>query len=202
MKNRCAFRETENQARRLAATERINRQLALTASPDEALVLVAKAAADLLGAAAVGVRLREGCELVRAVALGKAPAIMVAERLSIATSLPGQVVRENRAVVSLDLLSALSEDPVHQKRVRAEGLGSWIGVPLPGPNQASGVLFAADAPERRFDRGDLEALQALASQAALAARLSRLQRDRTSQETRVSELAGQLLQSQERERRL
>jgi signal transduction histidine kinase len=193
--------EVDEPARWLTTIAIVNQRLALGAPIQDTLCFISQEAAYLFGAAATGVWLREGSELVRAASFGTAPAVLLPERLPITKGLPGQVARENRAVFCPPRAMALHDKPGREARTRADEVWGWIGVPLRGRAEVLGVLFAADGAERQFDRTAQRLLEALADQAALAVRLAQRDQDQERHERRLRELAGQLLLSQERERR-
>jgi signal transduction histidine kinase len=76
-----------------------------------------------------------------------------------------------------DFLRSTCEDEEHMRILRELGVQSGLAVPLVARGQMLGVLtLSSAAPERRFERADLELVQEVASRAAIAIDNARLYR--------------------------
>ncbi len=173
VQNARLYQDARRQARELATVLDVNKRLALGPQLEQILSRITEEAARLIGADGAGLRLLDGDELVRAAIYGRQP-VMVRERMRVDSSLSGRVVIENRPIVIPDVLNDPRAPPDRRVQASAEGLRSWLGVPLRGRDQVLGALIVLAKHGRLFNESDVGLLEAFADQAAIAVENARL----------------------------
>ncbi len=163
---------------------------ALTA-PDSVSFAIADEAARLLGVDWACYRLVEGDHLILTAISSGAPSGLAAERIPLQGTRGGQVVLENRSVVSEVISSPAMEE--YTASLRALGYTAYLGVPLRVGERAVGVLNFIG--RRQFTDDDRRRAEAFAGQTAVAIQDTRLWRAAAQHAERMEALAdlGRLL---------
>lgn len=176
IENARLYEETKRRERWLEAVREITNAVLSGAGPDEALVLIASRARELVEAdvATIAVPDPAGDGLVIQAAAGQGAEALAGIRFTADGSISGSVVRSGQPEVFEDV----SIDPrAHQPIVELGGMGPAIFVPLAGDRGAFGTLAAANRRGGRvFNREAVHLLEAFGvGQAALALEYARAQ---------------------------
>jgi signal transduction histidine kinase len=176
IENARLYEETKRRERWLEAVREITNAVLSGAGPDEALVLIASRARELVEAdvATIAVPDPAGDGLVIRTADGQGAEALAGLRFTADGSISGSVVRSGRPEVFEDV----SIDPrAHEPIVELGDMGAAIFVPLAGDRGAFGTLAAANRRGGRiFNREAVHLLEAFGGgQAALALEYARAQ---------------------------
>lgn len=176
IENARLYEETKRRERWLEAVREITNAVLSGTGPDEALVLIASRARELVEAdlATVIVPDPDGDGLVIRIADGDHAEALTGRRFPIDRSISGDVVRNGRPEVFEDV-SLVS--PSHQPIVELGEMGPAVFVPLAGESGAFGTLAAANRRGgRTFSKEAVHLLEAFGGgQAALALEYARAQ---------------------------
>ena len=171
---------------RLETLLEITRELSRIQPIESLLTKIAEACGHLLDSDSVGIRVREGDDLVLAAGgWGDAGAAMPTPRLKIGESLSGLVAATGESLVIRDPASDPRLAPAHREAYRRGGYRAFLGVPLKLGEQVLGVLSIRTRREEGFTPDDLTIVTAFAAQAAIALENARLYRQA---ETRAEKL--------------
>lgn len=188
-------REAWRRARQLATILDVNRRLALGPQLGDVLARITEEAARLIGADIARLLLVEDGGLTLAARFGPHGRSRLGQRLPLAGSLNGLVVRDNRPLISDDLTADPRAEPTRRRRARAIGFRSWMGVPLRGRERVVGTLTLLARDAGHFTDDDVHLLEAFADQAAIAienARLFEREQQRRRQLEAVRRVAANL----------
>ena len=183
---------------RLEALLEVNRGLSRIQASETLLAGIARACGELLASDSVGVRLREGDDLVLAASWGAA---ISKPRLAMGESLTGRVASTGESLVVSEPESDARLIPEHLDRIRGLGYRAWIGVPIKVGDRVAGVLSVGTRRPEGFSADDTAIANAFASQAAVALENARLYQEVDQARQRLSVLSRRLVESQEAERR-
>jgi signal transduction histidine kinase len=167
------YEETRRRERWLDAVRDITNGVLSGTGSDEALVLVASRARDLVAADLATVVIPDGNELVIQVADGDHAEALTGRSFPAEGSISGAVVLSGRSEVFEDVsMDARPDQPV----VELGNMGPAAFVPLAGHRGAFGTLAAANRPGGRpFSKESVHVLEAFGGQAALALEYARAQ---------------------------
>ncbi len=180
---------------RLEALLEISRELSRIQPLESLLGKMAEACGQLLDSDSVGIRVRDGDDLVLAAAYGASPDAMSTPRLKMGESLSGVVAVSGEPLVVWNP----ADDPrltlAHREAYRP--YRAFLGVPLTVGAQVLGVLSIRTRREYGFSLEDLQIVGAFAAQAAIAlenARLYRQTEERAEKLETYSALNARLLE--------
>jgi two-component system, cell cycle sensor histidine kinase and response regulator CckA len=185
---------------RLETLLKINLELSRIQSIESLLSKIAEACGHLLDSDSVGIRVREGDDLVLAAgAWGDAQEAMPTPRLKIGESLSGLVAATGEPLAILDPAGDPRMTPAHREAYRRGGYRAFLGVPLKLGEQMLGVLSIRTRREQGFSAEDVTIATAFASQAAVALENSRLYQETQRAYEELSETQDQLTQARKLE---
>ena len=173
---------------RLETLVEITRELSQIQPLEALLAKIAEACGYLLDSDSVGIRVRQGEELVLAGAFGDARRAMPTERLKVGESLSGIVAATGQALVVADAANDPRMTPAHREAFRRGGYRAFLGVPLSLGSQVLGVLSIRTRRARGFSPDDLVLATAFAAQAAIALENARLLDASTTRHDRLQAL--------------
>ena len=176
---------------RLEALLEISRELSRIQPLESLLGQMAEACGQLLDSDSVGIRVRDGDDLVLAGAYGASPDAMSTPRLKMGESLSGVVAVSGEPLVVWNPADDPRLTPAHREAYRR--YRAFLGVPLTVGTQVLGVLSIRTRREYGFSLEDLHIVGAFAAQAAIAlenARLYRQTEERAEKLETFSALTG------------
>ena len=180
---------------RLEALLEISRELSRIQPLESLLGKMAEACGQLLDSDSVGIRVRDGDDLVLAGAYGASPDAMSTPRLKMGESLSGVVAVSGEPLVVWNPADDPRLTPAHREAYRR--YRAFLGVPLTVGAQVLGVLSIRTRREHGFSLEDLHIVGAFAAQAAIAlenARLYRQTEERAEKLETFSALNARLLE--------
>src|SRR2546428_13218179 len=179
---------------RLEALLEISRELSRIQPLESLLGKMAEACGELLDSDSVGIRVRDGDDLVLAGAYGASADAMSTPRLKMGESLSGTVAVSGEPLVVWNPADDPRLTPSHREAYRRHDYRAFLGVPLTvGGAQVLGVLSIRTRREYGFSLEDLHIVGAFAAQAAIAlenARLYRQTEERAEKLETFSALTG------------
>src|SRR5256712_11627132 len=162
---------------RLEALLEISRELSRIQPLESLLGKMAEACGELLDSDSVGIRVRDGDDLVLAGAYGASADAMSTPRLKMGESLSGTVAVSGEPLVVWNPADDPRLTPSHREAYRRHDYRAFLGVPLTvGGAQVLGVLSIRTRREYGFSLEDLHIVGAFAAQAAIALENARLYR--------------------------
>jgi len=183
---------------RLEALLEISRELSRIQPLESLLGKMAEACGQLLDSDSVGIRVRDGDDLVLAGAYGASPDAMSTPRLKMGESLSGVVAVSGEPLVVWNPADDPRLMPAHREAYRR--YRAFLGVPLTVGARVLGVLSIRTRREHGFSLEDLHIVGAFAAQAAIAlenARLYRQTEERAEKLETFSALNARLLEESE-----
>ena len=195
LRNVRLFDGAERDRARLKTLYEVSGRLAAVHDPEEILSLIVNETVALLGVEAVGLRLREGDDLVVGARTESAAPLMSRVRLRVGESLSGAVVATGAPVIVEDLTQDTRYDEVHKRGAIELGYRGFAAVPLRATGSVIGTLNVYSRARRRFAPDEISLLSAFADQAALAIEKSRLlqaTRAREREATKLYTITAQL----------
>jgi len=184
-------RDVTNHRARLEALLEISRELSRIQPLESLLGKMAEACGQLLDSDSVGIRVRDGDDLVLAGAYGASADAMSTPRLKMGESLSGVVAVSGEPLVVWNPADDPRLTPAHREAYRR--YRAFLGVPLTVGAQVLGVLSIRTRREYGFSLEDLHIVGAFAAQAAIAlenARLYRQTEERAEKLETFSALTG------------
>jgi GAF domain-containing protein/ActR/RegA family two-component response regulator len=169
-------RGTRSHQARLGTLLEISRELSRIQPLESLLGKMAEACAHLLHSDSVGIRVRQGEDLVLSGASGDAREAMPTARLKVGQSLSGIVAATGQPLVLWDAASDPRMAPAHREAYRRGGYKAFLGVPLILGEQVLGVLSIRTRRTQGFSPDDLAIATSFAAQAAIALENARLYR--------------------------
>jgi len=176
---------------RLEALLEISRELSRIQPLESLLGKMAEACGQLLDSDSVGIRVRDGDDLVLAGAYGVSADAMSTPRLKMGESLSGVVAVSGEPLVVWNPADDPRLMPAHREAYRR--YRAFLGVPLTVGARVLGVLSIRTRREHGFSLEDLHIVGAFAAQAAIAlenARLYRQTEERAEKLETFSALTG------------
>ena len=180
---------------RLEALLEISRELSRIQPLESLLGKMAEACGQLLDSDSVGIRVRDGDDLVLAGAYGASADAMSTPRLKMGESLSGVVAASGEPLVVWNPADDPRLTPAHREAYRR--YRAFLGVPLTVGARVLGVLSIRTRREHGFSLEDLHIVGAFAAQAAIAlenARLYRQTEERAEKLESFSALNARLLE--------
>src|SRR2546426_5255537 len=180
---------------RLEALLEISCELSRIQPLESLLGKMAEACGQLLDSDSVGIRVRDGDDLVLAGAYGASADAMSTPRLKMGESLSGVVAASGEPLVVWNPADDPRLTPAHREAYRR--YRAFLGVPLTVGAQVLGVLSIRTRREHGFSLEDLHIVGAFAAQAAIAlenARLYRQTEERAEKLETFSALNARLLE--------
>jgi len=180
---------------RLEALLEISRELSRIQPLESLLGKMAEACGQLLDSDSVGIRVRDGDDLVLAGAYGASADAMSTPRLKMGESLSGVVAASGEPLVVWNPADDPRLTPAHREAYRR--YRAFLGVPLTVGARVLGVLSIRTRREHGFSLEDLHIVGAFAAQAAIAlenARLYRQTKERAEKLESFSALNARLLE--------
>ena len=170
-------REVSTHRARLEALLDMSRELSRIQPLESLLGKMAEACGQLLDSDSVGIRVRDGDDLVLAGAYGTSGEAMSTPRLKMGESLSGTVAVSGEPLVVWNPADDPRLTPSHREAYRRHDYRAFLGVPLTvGGAQVLGVLSIRTRREYGFSLEDLHIVGAFAAQAAIALENARLYR--------------------------
>ena len=188
-------RDVTTHRARLEALLEISRELSRIQPLESLLGKMAEACGQLLDSDSVGIRVRDGDDLVLAGAYGASADAMSTPRLKMGESLSGVVAVSGEPLVVWNPADDPRLTPAHREAYRR--YRAFLGVPLTVGAQVLGVLSIRTRREYGFSLEDLHIVGAFAAQAAIAlenARLYRQTEERAEKLETFSALNARLLE--------
>ncbi len=136
-----ATREVTPHRARLEALLEVSRELSQIQPLESLLAKIAEACGHLLDSDSVGIRVRQGDDLVLAGACGDAREAMPTPRLKVGESLSGIVAATGEPLVARDAGRDPRMTPAHREAYRRGGYKAFLGVPLKLGAQVLGARF-------------------------------------------------------------
>ena len=199
LRNARLFDAAERDRGRLKTLYEVSGRLAAEHDHQRILSLIVNETVGLLGVEAVGLRLREGDDLVVAARTEAAASLMSRTRLRVGESLTGAVVASGAPIVVEDLTKDTRYEEAHRRAAIELGFRGFASVPLRAGGSVIGTLNVYTHSRRRFVPDEISLLSTFADQAALAIEKSRLlqatrarEREATQLYTITSKLASDL----------
>ncbi len=205
LRNVRLYEQADRDRRRLEALYELSGRLAALHDTDEMLGLILDEATRVVGGDGAAIRLLDRGELVMAAQTEGNRALGTRPRLKVGESLTGLVVATGEPLVVNDIASDPRCDAAVRVAVLAQGLKSFVGVPLRSHGLPLGTLTIHRKTDRRFTPDEVGLLTALADHASLALEKSRLLRGAEQGRQlleRLYEVALSMQASWEREDRL
>jgi signal transduction histidine kinase len=169
-------REVTTHRARLEALLEISRELSRIQPLEALLGKMAESCGQLLDSDSVGIRVRDGDDLVLAGAYGDGRNAMTTPRLKVGESLTGVVAATGEPLVVWNPADDARLTLTHRDAYRRRGYRAYLGVPLTVGGQVLGVLSIRTCREQGFSLEDLHIAGAFAAQAAIALENARLYR--------------------------
>ncbi len=191
--------ESPTRQARLETLLGITRELSLIQPLESLLAKIAEACGQLLYSDSVGIRVREGQDLVLAGAYGDAREAMPTPRLKVGESLSGIVAATGKPLIVGDAAADDRMTLAHREAYRRGGYTAFLGVPLILGEQVLGVLSIRSRRALGFSSEDLAVATAFAAQAAVALENSRLYHETQWAYQALSETQDQLTQARKLE---
>jgi signal transduction histidine kinase/ActR/RegA family two-component response regulator len=191
--------ESPTRQARLETLLGITRELSLIQPLESLLAKIAEACGQLLYSDSVGIRVREGQDLVLAGAYGDAREAMPTPRLKVGESLSGIVAATGKPLVVGDAAADHRMTSAHREAYRRGGYTAFLGVPLILGEQVLGVLSIRSRRALGFSSEDVAVATAFAAQAAVALENSRLYHETQWAYQALSETQDQLTQARKLE---
>jgi PAS domain S-box-containing protein len=188
LRNVRLFDAAERDRGRLKTLYEVSGRLAAVHDPEQILSLIVDETAALLGVEAVGLRLREGDDLVVAARTEAAAPLMSRTRLGIGESLSGAAAASGAPVVVEDLTEDTRYDEAHKRGAIELGFHGFAAVPLRAGGAVIGTLNVYTHSRRHFLPDEISLLSAFADQAALAIEKSRLLQATRAREREATQL--------------
>jgi GAF domain-containing protein/ActR/RegA family two-component response regulator len=188
-----AFR---NRRARLEALVAVNRELSTIQSVDSLLSRIATTCGKLLGTDSVGIRLREGDDLVLAFAAGGAKDVMATTRIKIGESLSGLVVAAGTPLLLRDPVHDARLLPAHREAMQRLGYRSLLAVPIKVGDRVAGVLSIQNRRWEGFSEEDVAIVTAFADQVGVALHNDHLYEQAQQAYRELTTTQDQLIQSQ------
>jgi PAS domain S-box-containing protein len=170
------YEQADRDRRRLETLYDLSGRLAALHDADEMLGLILEEATRAVGGDGAAIRLLDRGELVMAAQTEGNRALGTRPRLKVGESLTGLVVENGEPLVVNDIASDPRCDAAVRAAVLAQGLKSFVGVPLRSHGLPLGTLTIHRKTDRRFTPDEVGLLTALADHASLALEKSRLLR--------------------------
>jgi signal transduction histidine kinase/ActR/RegA family two-component response regulator len=169
-------REVTTHRARLETLLEISRELSRIQPLEALLGKMAESCGQLLDSDSVGIRVRDGDDLVLAGAYGDGREAMATPRLKLGESLTGVVAATGEPLVVWNPADDPRLASMHRDAYRRRGYRAYLGVPLTVGAQVLGVLSIRTRREQGFSLEDLHIAGAFAAQAAIALENARLYR--------------------------
>jgi signal transduction histidine kinase/CheY-like chemotaxis protein len=169
-------REVTTHRARLEALLEMSRELSRIQPLEALLGKMAESCGQLLDSDSVGIRVRDGDDLVLAGAYGDGREAMTTPRLKLGESLTGVVAATGEPLVVWNPADDARLTATHRDVYRRRGYRAYLGVPLMVGGQVLGVLSIRTCREQGFSLEDLHIAGAFAAQAAIALENARLYR--------------------------
>jgi signal transduction histidine kinase/CheY-like chemotaxis protein len=169
-------REVATHRARLEALLEMSRELSRIQPLEALLGKMAESCGQLLDSDSVGIRVRDGDDLVLAGAYGDGREAMSTPRLKLGESLTGVVAATGEPLVVWNPADDARLTATHRDAYRRRGYRAYLGVPLMAGGQVLGVLSIRTRREQGFSLEDLHIAGAFAAQAAIALENARLYR--------------------------
>src|SRR5260370_2778445 len=173
----------------------ITRELSLIQPLESLLAKIAEACGQLLYSDSVGIRVREGQDLVLAGAYGDAREAMPTPRLKVGESLSGIVAATGKPLLVGDAAADDRMTSASREAYRRGGYTAFLGVPLILGEQVLGVLSIRSRRALGFSSEDLAVATAFAAQPAVPLENSRLYHETQWAYQALSETQDQLTQA-------
>jgi len=161
---------------RLETLLELSRELSQIQPLESLLGKIAEACGRLLDSDSVGIRVRDGDDLVLAATHGDARQAMPTLRLKVGESLSGTVAATGTPLLANDGANDPRMTSAHREAYRRGGYRAFLGVPLLLGPQVLGVLSIRTRRAQGFSSEDLALATAFAAQAAIALENARLYR--------------------------
>jgi GAF domain-containing protein len=162
LRNVRLFDGAERDRGRLKTLYEVSGRLAAVHDPEEILSLIVNETVALLGVEAVGLRLRDGEDLVVAARTDSAAPLMSRARLRVGESLSGTVVATGAPVIVEDLTEDTRFDEAHKRGAVELGYRGFAAVALRATGSVIGTLNVYSRARRRFAPDEISLLSTFA----------------------------------------